>query len=164
MKKRLNFGCGSNILVGWDNVDIQTSQKIMKSFDFEKFPYPLKKNYYDYVLLKNILEHIENPEKVLEEIHKACKPNATIEILVPHYSNKGAYNDFEHKHFFNEICFIQLEKKHTRIKEKNLFKIKKLKLIPTKIGKFFPKKIRNKLSLFLNGLIKQIHVKLVVLK
>lgn len=33
--KRLNFGCGSNIREGWDNVDRQ-------DFDFNEFPYPIK--------------------------------------------------------------------------------------------------------------------------
>ena len=162
--KKLNFGCGNDIMEGWDNIDIQKGQKIMKNFDFDKFPYPIKDNTYDYVYTSCVLEHLNDVEKVISELWRISKPEGIIHIVVPHYTNKGAYSDLQHKHFFNEVAFKELELKKTKINKAKQFKIKKLELVPTLPGKFFPKFIRNKLSLFINGLISSIDAEIIVLK
>jgi len=162
--KKLNFGCGNDIKKGWDNMDIQKSKNLTKSFDFNKFPYPIKDNTYDYIFVSNVLEHLNEPDKVLNELWRISKPKAIIEIIVPHYTNKGAYSDLQHKHFFNEDCFKALEKPKTIINKTKNFRIKKLELKPTLFGKLFPKFLREKIALFINGLISQIHVELEVLK
>ena len=164
MAKKLNFGCGNDIRKGWDNVDIQKSKKLTKSFDFNKFPYPIRKDSYDYIYLSNVLEHLDKPYKVLDELWRIAKNKAIIEIIVPHYTNKGAYSDMQYQHFFNEECFELLEKQRKLIDKTNKFKIKELKLIPTLPGKFFPRFLREKLSLFINGLISQIRAKIQVNK
>ena len=162
--KRLNFGCGNDIKEGWDNVDIQKSKNVTKSFDFNKFPYPIKDNTYDYVYASCVLEHLDDAEKVVSELWRISKQNGIINIIVPHYTNKGAYSDLQHKHFFNEIAFKELEMKRTKIDKNKKFEVKRLELIPTLPGKIFPKFIRNKLSLFVNGLISSIDAELIVLK
>lgn len=163
--KKLNFGCGRDIKEGWDNVDIQKSPKITKSFDFDKFPYPLKENMYDYVFLSNILEHLDKPDKVMNELWRIAKPKGIIKIITPHYTNKGVYVDLQHKHFFNEICFKNLITQGTNINKKNKFELIKLELQPTIVGKFiFIRQLREKLSLFLNGLISTINVEFRIIK
>ena len=162
--KKLNFGCGNDIKEDFDNVDIQKGKRIKKSFDFDKFPYPLKKNTYDYVLIDNVLEHLDNPLRVLLELRKICKPGALIEVIVPHYTHKGAYSDMGHKHFFNDNSFRNLEKLPTEIDKTPKFKIEELRLKPTILGRIFPGVIRKKLSQYINGLIGEIRVKIKVIK
>ncbi len=162
--RKLNFGCGNDIREEWDNVDIQKSNKLTKSFDFNKFPYPIKENTYEYIFLKNVLEHLEEPDKVIDELRRICKKDAIIEIIVPHYTNKGAYSDMQHKHYFNEIAFKLLEEPITIINKSRKFEIMELKITPTVVGIFFPKILREKLALLINGLLSQIHVKLKVIK
>jgi len=162
--KKLNLGCGADIRDGWVNVDIQKSRGIDKSFDFNKLPYPLNNSEFDYVYLSNVLEHLDSPDSVLNELWRICKNGGIIEIIVPHYTNKGAYSDMQHRHFFNEICFKELVEQIAVVNKEKKFKILELKLTPTKAGMIFPKKLREKLSLFFNGIISQIHVKLKVLK
>lgn len=82
--KKLNFGCGTKIKKGWINVDIQKNKKIDKSFDFNNFPYPLKSNSYDYILLDNVLEHLLYPDKTIYELCRMIKNGGIIEIIVPH--------------------------------------------------------------------------------
>ena len=88
--RKLNFGCGTDLRMGkeWDNVDVQKGPKITKSFNFDKFPYPLKDNSYDYVYLRNVLEHLETPYNVIDELWRITKKGGIIEISVPHYTNK----------------------------------------------------------------------------
>lgn len=162
--KKLNFGCGDLIWGGYDNVDIQKSPKITKSFDFNKFPYPIKDNTYDYVWSRSVLEHLEEPDKVLRELWRICKKNAIIEIIVPYYNNKSAFSDMQHKHFFSDATFKIFVDEGAVINKKRYYKIEHLELVPTIIGKFFPKKLREKLSLFFGGLISYVHVKLKVNK
>ena len=146
--KKLDFGGKGNI----ENSEVVT----MGDFDFDKFPYKIKKNYYDYILVYEILEHLIFPDKVLEELWEAAKDKARIEIIVPHYTNKGAYSDMQHLHYFNEYCFTKLSKEK--------FKIIEIKITPTNMGRLFPRVIREKLALFINGLLSQIHIKLEIKK
>lgn len=162
--RRLNFGCGTAIKEGWDNVDIQKGSGIIANFDFDKFPYPLKSNHYDYVLMSQVIEHLAYPEKTLQELHKSCKNGAIIRIETPHYTNKGAYNSLQHRGFFNERAFINFVSASTLLQKRQDFKIKTIEVTPSSIGRFIPKPIRNKLSLFINGLHSQIHVEYEVIK
>ena len=79
------------------------SPKIYKSFDFNKFPYPIKENTYDYVWSRSVLKHLNEPDKTLEELWRICKKDSIIEIIVPYYNNKSAYADMQHKRFFFQI-------------------------------------------------------------
>jgi SAM-dependent methyltransferase len=162
--KKLNFGCGNDIRRGWDNIDIQKGPGIIKNFNFDSFPYPIKDNTYDYVFASNIMEHLENLEKVMMELWRITRHNGVIEIISPHYTNKGAYSDLQHKHYFNEICFTELVKRNTKIDKSAKFDMIELCLTPTKAGRIIPEKLRNKLSLFLGGLISSIQIKLRVIK
>ena len=131
---RLNFGCGKDIKRGWVNVDIQKGEGIDKSFDFNKFPYPFKDNTFDYILVDNVLEHLDDPRKVVEELWRISKPDAIIEVKVPYYHSAGAYNDIGHKHFFNkrtlEILFCP--ERSYAVTYQRKFKIIELKLLPSK--------------------------------
>ena len=165
--RKLNFGCGIDIKKGYDNVDILKDKGIDLSFDFNKFPYPIKDNTYNYVYCKNVLEHIKEPKNVLNELWRICKPNTEIKIIVPHYSNRSAYDEFEHCHYYSEIAFKYNFNKldYTSAGQSNKFTILELKVIPSNIGKWIkPYWLREKLSLFLNGIQSAIYCNLKVIK
>ena len=160
--RKLNFGCGNDLKDGWDNADIQNEAPM--SFDFNRFPYPIKDNTYDYILVKQVLEHLKEPNKVLDELWRISKHNAIIKSIVSDCSNRGGYGSFEHKHYFSEIAFKEYCEEWRKIRKVNKFEIIKLELLPTEIGCFFPKFIRNKLCLFIGGLIGNIDCEMRVIK
>jgi len=163
--KKLNFSCGDDIREGWDNCDWQeTKRKDVIYCNANKFPYPFKDNIYDYILLKQCLNFYEDPRKVLLELWRISRNNAIIDIEVPYYNNKGAYTDIDSKRFFHEQSFITFVEDNCRIEKKRKFEIISIFLEPTKIGSFFPSSLRKKLSLFINGLIGKMYVKLRVIK
>lgn len=162
--KKLNFGCGNKILNGFDNVDIQKGIGITKNFDFEKFPYPLKDDTYDYILAEMILEHLDDPLKTLYELHRICKQNAIIRITVPYFNNIAMTNDLGHKHYFSHKTFECLISQPTIVEKQEKFQITHLKLTPTKPGKLLPKKLREILSMFMGALIAKVECELRVLK
>ena len=107
------------------------------------------------------------------ELWRISKHNSIIDIRVPHYSNKSAYTDMEHIHYFSDVSFAILDKKFWEKRkalsgswenDKYYFEVQELIMNPTTIGRFLPKSLREKLSLFISGLINGINVKLKVLK
>lgn len=101
----LNFGCGDSFLEGFVNADLH-AKRVDKRFDFNKFPYPFKDNHFDQVFSKHVLEHLNEPIKVIEELWRITKPLGTVKIIVPHYSSAGAFTPL-HKTFWgaNAIAF-----------------------------------------------------------
>jgi len=163
MKRKLNFGCGTDIKKGWDNCDKQEGKGII-TFNADDFPYPIKNNTYDYILLRQSLDFVEDVRATLFELWRISKPGAEIKIEVPYYNNRGAFNDVESKHFFSDNTFKIFVEETCIVNKQKKFQIEGLVLTPTIIGKFLPKCLRNKISMILPGLISQIHVKLRVMK
>jgi len=93
--KKLNFGAGNDKRECYDNVD-------EVDFDFNVIPYPIKDEVYDNILMKDVIEHLDYPWKVLKELHRILKPGGTVEIICPHHNDESAYNSLQHKHYFNE--------------------------------------------------------------
>lgn len=113
MKTKLNLGAGldikeSNEQEKWINVDFLEGEGIDVIHNLEEFPYPFKDNSIDYVLMDNSLEHLQDTIRVMEELHRICKPNAIVEIIVPHYTGAGAFQSLTHKRFFGSQTFNDL--------------------------------------------------------
>jgi len=161
---KLNFGCGDDVREGWDNVDIQKNEKLTKSFDFNKFPYPIEDNVYNFILVSQVLEHLQEPDKVIMELYRICRNKAIIRIEVPYYNNKGAFGSMQHLHYFSNETFKDFVEERKVIDKKKKFLINEMIMTPTIVGRFMPNLIRRKLSLFIGGLISQVHVELIVLK
>ena len=133
MKTKLNLGAGIDIKkssnnVKWVNVDFIKGKGIDVVHNLEKFPYPFKDNSIDYILMDNILEHLEDTIKVMEELYRICKLKAIIEIMVPHYSSAGAFSSLTHKRFFGSQSFNDLEESNWQKYSHAKFKILQNKL------------------------------------
>lgn len=98
---KINLGCGLDYRSGWVNVDFNREVKADVYADLTK-KLPFKTNSVDYILLDNVLEHVERASlfNFLEEIHRIVKPSGTIEIFVPHYSGIYASKHPTHFNFF----------------------------------------------------------------
>ncbi len=107
MKKlaKLNLGCGRDIKKDFINVDYKKFDGVDLVYDLNKIPYPFKDNTFDEILLRNILEHLENPLSILKEVRRISKPHAKIFIKAPHFSSNNAWGDIEHKRPFSSQTF-----------------------------------------------------------
>jgi SAM-dependent methyltransferase len=115
MKKILELGAGKRPYLGKNNedvihTDIMKLPHIEVVHDLNKFPWPLKKNEFDEVLARHVLEHLDNIIKVMDEIGRILKPNGIIKIWVPYFSHVGAVWDLTHKHFFTLNTFDYWDK------------------------------------------------------
>lgn len=104
-KQILHLGCGQNKIPGSIGIDILKDSQTDIIHDLNKFPYPLKSNQFDEVIAENILEHLDNIPKVLEEIYRICKNGAKISIITGHFTSVDSFNDPTHKHFFTSRTF-----------------------------------------------------------
>ena len=109
MEKKLNLGCGTDKLDGYVGVDSIKTAAVDIVHDLNIFPYPFEDNSVDEILMDNVLEHLEDVIKVMEELHRISKKDAIIRINVPHAKCTGALADPTHKHFFLESSFRYFE-------------------------------------------------------
>ena len=64
------------------------------------FPYPFPDSQFDEIYVDNVLEHLEDVIRVLEELHRIGKPRALVKVIVPYFRSRYASIDPTHRHFF----------------------------------------------------------------
>ena len=104
-KTILHLGCGPHKIPGSIGVDINKNIGADIIHDLNKFPYPFKKDQFDKIIAENILEHLENIPKVMEELHRISKNGAILFITTGHFSSIDSFTDPTHKHFFTSRTF-----------------------------------------------------------
>jgi len=158
---KLNIGAGKNKITGFVSIDKADLKETDIRHDLDKYPYPITSNSVTEIYAENIVEHIENLPKFMEEIHRITKNQAKIIIIVPYYNYHGAYRDPTHKHFFTaDSMEYYTEQSRLKYYSKARFKIKKIKLIPTMLGKIIPSPIRNYIGMIIGEIIKEIQFEL----
>jgi len=162
---QLNMGCGYEKLRGFVNLDSEKKRNPDLLWNLDKYPYPFKDNTFDYVRASNIMEHIIDIKKSIEELHRITKETGSIQIIVPHYNHIDAYTDVTHIHFFSPDSFDVFVKNSNacHFSDKKFRTIKK-DIIPTGLGKFIPKRLLWSFGLIVGNLISRIDIVLQPIK
>jgi len=158
--KKLNLGCGEDYKEGWVNLDCRKDIKIDVNWDINKIPFPFKENTFDEVLVKMILEHAENPFKVLKEIIRISKKDAKITVIVPHADSYAAKSDLQHKNFFTENTFDEWHLSEYELT--NLKLIKKEFIFVNKWKKYIP--FKKYFKIYLKGIYDDLLFQFKILK
>lgn len=107
--KRLNLGCGNNILPGFVNLDLMPGPGVDVVFDLskdlKKHPLPFKDEEFSVVLADNLLEHLDDTIGIMAEIHRVLKPGGTAIIRFPYHLHPAAWVDPTHKKCLIEETF-----------------------------------------------------------
>lgn len=98
--KTLDFGCGKRKLPGSVGVDISPDTDADVVHDLNKFPYPFKDGEFGAVKADNVVEHLDDLLKVMEELHRITAHGAELKIIVPFFRSVYAFIDPTHRHFF----------------------------------------------------------------
>ena len=102
---RVNLGCGNDLREGYINVDSSPAVNPDKVWNLEETPLPFEDDSIDEIVANHVMEHIHNFIPLMHDIHRCCKPNATIRIRTPFYASWGQFNDPTHVRFFTPFTF-----------------------------------------------------------
>lgn len=130
MTKVLDLGCGNRKRPGAIGIDINPNTDADIVHDLNELPYPFKNSTFDEILGDNVIEHLDDVIKVMEELHRISKPGALVKIVVPYFRARWAFIDPTHKHFFTVDSFSYFDPEHLHHKlynySKATFKIEKI--------------------------------------
>ena len=108
---QLDLGCGAKKREDCIGVDWSDSFNIDVKHDLNVYPYPFEDNSVDKIYLDNVLEHLSDVVKTIEECHRILRPGGIIEIKVPYFRSKWAFIDPTHIHYFGYQSFDYFDNK-----------------------------------------------------
>ncbi len=100
---KLNLGCGRDIKDGWVNVDcmpLDGVDLVANLDEIRQNSLPYADQSVDEMQMIQVLEHINNPLPLMQELHRIAKPGAVLTVEVPHGSNDNAWEDPTHVRAF----------------------------------------------------------------
>lgn len=114
----IDLGCGLNKLEGAIGIDSYESEATDILHDLETPLGFIPDNSVDIVNSRHFLEHINNFELMMSEIHRILKPDGKNIVTVPHFANPYYYSDYTHKRFFGLYSFDYFATPETQLKRK----------------------------------------------
>ena len=128
---KINLGCGNDYKPCYINCDWTDKVKVDKVVDLEKPLEMFGKDTASLVIGNHVLEHIKNFVPLMHELHRICKPGATIKIKTPFYSAWGQFNDPTHVRFFTPYTFDYFKKNnysHEVGCDEDMFEVEKVRI------------------------------------
>jgi SAM-dependent methyltransferase len=109
---RLNLGCGRKRMANAVNVDSRAETTPDLILDLNKTPWPFVDSSVSEVFAYDVIEHLDDVVRTFEEIHRICRPGATVDITVPHFSCANTFADPSHRHGFGVHSFDYFTEGH----------------------------------------------------
>lgn len=96
--KKLQIGCGSNLLNGWLNTDLAYKRKLVGYLDASK-KFPFHDQSFDYIFSEHNIEHLDIKEAftMLSECYRILKPGGHLRIATPNFNFLIQLYDEPHK-------------------------------------------------------------------
>jgi len=126
---KLNLGAGKDIKSGYTNHDIANLPGINIIHNLNQYPWPWDNNTFDKVIAMDILEHLDDFVKSMEELHRILKPNGTVMIRVPYWNHSCAYIDPTHKRGFHEQTFHFFDVNSNYFKDRDYYSKARFKTV-----------------------------------
>jgi SAM-dependent methyltransferase len=100
-EQKITFQPGDELV----RVDIREGTKPDVLWDLERFPYPFEDSAFDAIDLTDVIEHLTDIVRVLEEVHRIGKAGCRVHIATPHFSCANSFTDPTHKHHLGVFSF-----------------------------------------------------------
>lgn len=97
--RKLNIGCGAFKIDGFLNLDADPRAQPDVVYDLNNPPYPFPSGAFEVIEANHILEHLDDPFAVMEELHRLLALGGLLIIRVPHFSR--GFTHAEHKRGFD---------------------------------------------------------------
>lgn len=119
--KKLHLGCGNQIKKGWINHDIVALPNVDVVHNLKEFPWPFDDGQFEEVYMKDVLEHLPDTIKTMEELYRITAKGAKVYITVPYWNSYTAVGDPTHIKFFNEFSFDFFDPNNWQCKERHYY-------------------------------------------
>lgn len=110
--KILDLGCGKKKYIGSIGVDISDKTDADVIHDLNTIPYPFDDNMFDCIICDNVIEHLDDVMKTMDELWRISKKGARIKIDVPYFRSVYSSIDPTHKHSFTYNSFNYFDENH----------------------------------------------------
>jgi len=128
--KKLTIGCGKDIKEDFVNLDIVKLPGVDVVHNLNKYPWPFKDNTFEYIYCDNVLEHLEDIIKPIEEIWRISQNKGEAKIIVPIFPSVWSFCDPTHKSVYTFFTFNYFRPEDSlNYYTKARFKIKSRKII-----------------------------------
>ena len=107
-RMKLNLGCCDAAIPGFVNVDIVAGPGVDQVADLS-MPWPWADNSVEYVRAWDIIEHLPDKIRTMNEMYRVLAPGGRAEIAVPTTDGTGAFQDPTHVSFWNRRSFLYYE-------------------------------------------------------
>jgi SAM-dependent methyltransferase len=97
-KRKLNLGSGKSNIPDALTVDRVAASNPDVVHDLDVFPWPFEDNSFESIYCFDVLEHLRDIVKTMEEVHRISENGAHIHIATPHFSCANSYTDPTHIH------------------------------------------------------------------
>ncbi len=74
-------------------------------WDLNQVPWPLESDSFDLIDCTDVLEHLDDLVKAMEEIHRIGRSGCTVAITTPHYSCSNSFTDPTHRQHLGLFSF-----------------------------------------------------------
>lgn len=108
MGTKLNLGCGKDIKSGYINVDIDDKHNPDVVHDLNVMPWPWEDNSIEQIMALDILEHVDDLVKIMDEMQRVIQPEGVLYIRGP--SPDFIWDDVTHKRAFKLMSFDHFDR------------------------------------------------------
>ncbi len=105
----LDVGCGTSKRPGAIGIDVNPRCGADVIHDLNAFPYPFPDDSFDEIYADNVVEHLDDVVRVMEELHRIARPGALVKVIVPYFRSRWAFIDPTHRHFFTVDSFAYFD-------------------------------------------------------
>lgn len=106
----LDLGCGVSKFPGSIGVDCAQNPSVDVVHDLNDFPYPFEDDSFHVIYMNHCIEHLIDPKKTLEECLRIARPDGSIFITLPHFTNAASFGDVTHRRYFSYRALLTLAK------------------------------------------------------
>lgn len=111
-RRVLNLGAGERHRPDAVNVDLVAGTGPDVVHDLNHLPWPFPDDRFREVLAFDLVEHLDDIVRTMEEVHRVCEDGAIVRITVPHFSCSNAFTDPTHRHYFGYFSFHYFTGEH----------------------------------------------------
>ncbi len=135
--KILDLGCGKRKAPGAVGIDFREGTDADIVHDLNVFPWPFGDNEFDMVIASQVLEHMKDFFKAMEEIHRITKNRGIIKVVTPHYTDSSSFRDPSHYWHLTSQSFVLFDPDFsTSYFTAAKFKVRKLKIVTLKLWRY----------------------------